>query len=259
MRTSNGHGGEPTGCRYGLPRRVPVGVVNCSPDFAPPGLDRGRRRRGDRLASTWLQANGAEGVDAGGQGSTFAPTIRSTPRAAEWACSGCDVLPIAVAGHELVSIDTFRPEIMREADGARGQRPQRRRRHGRSRGVELAAEFDDGRRARSSTAPTLTTSPTSRATRSTPWSTTRPAPAPRRPLRAREHAACSTRHRLQAPRVGVGRPVRYQKHVYMGLDRLRIFDLPALHPASVEGHRPARRAARHRAGPPTRVRPGPRP
>lgn len=87
------------------------GVVNCSPDsLHEASIVRNADDATARIA--WLQANGAEGLDVGGQGSTFVSTVVDTET--EWARLR-DVLPVAVAAADLVSVDTFRPEVMRRA------------------------------------------------------------------------------------------------------------------------------------------------
>lgn len=88
------------------------GVVNCSPDSLHEASivrspDEARRRIG------WLLAHGADGIDVGGMGSTFAATEVDADE--EWA-RVADVLPVAVAAAPaLVSIDTWRPALMRRA------------------------------------------------------------------------------------------------------------------------------------------------
>ncbi len=87
------------------------GVVNCSPDSLHTGSivgDAGEAR--DRIA--WLGANGAAGVDVGGQASTQWATVESP--ATEWQRLE-PVLAEAVAAAELVSVDTWRPEVARRA------------------------------------------------------------------------------------------------------------------------------------------------
>jgi dihydropteroate synthase len=199
------------------------GVVNCSPD----SLHRSSIvRTPDEAAArvAWLQANGAQGVDVGGQGSTFASTIVDAE--AEWARLA-DVLPVAVAAADLVSIDTFRPEIMRQAmelgvnvlNAADGMAAPE--------GWALAAEFEP-----------LVVVPFLNG------------PDPHHlthvegdPLDAMvdyfdERLRLADRYGLRSrclldPGTGFGphgwewddRYV-YQKHVYSGLDRLRTFDLP---------------------------------
>ena len=87
------------------------GVVNCSPDsLHEPSIVRNLDEARARI--DWLQAAGAEGLDVGGQGSTFAASV--VPTETEWERLR-DVLPLAVETADLVSVDTFRPEVMRRA------------------------------------------------------------------------------------------------------------------------------------------------
>jgi dihydropteroate synthase len=87
------------------------GVVNCSPDsLHQPSIVRDATEAEARVA--WLREAGAEGLDVGGQGSTDISTVVDDET--EWERVR-DVLPVAVAGAELVSIDTWRPEVMRRA------------------------------------------------------------------------------------------------------------------------------------------------
>ena len=87
------------------------GVVNCSPDsLHQPSIVRNADDARARIE--WLRAAGAEGLDVGGQGSTFVSTIVDADT--EWERLR-DVLPVAVEAADLVSVDTFRPEIMRRA------------------------------------------------------------------------------------------------------------------------------------------------
>ena len=87
------------------------GVVNASPDSLHEASivrdeDEARARVG------WLLSVGADGIDVGGQGSTFAASV--VEGEAEWERVR-DVLPVALEATDLVSIDTWRPELMRRA------------------------------------------------------------------------------------------------------------------------------------------------
>lgn len=84
------------------------GVVNCSPDsLHQPSIVRDAAEAEARIA--WLRANGAEGLDVGGQGSTHVSTV--VDGQAEWGRVR-DVLPVALAGAGLVSVDSWRPEVI---------------------------------------------------------------------------------------------------------------------------------------------------
>lgn len=87
------------------------GVVNASPDsLHTDSIVSDADEAAARI--DWLKATGADGVDVGGMGSTFAAT--EVEGDVEWE-RVADVLPVAVASCELVSIDTFRPDLMRRA------------------------------------------------------------------------------------------------------------------------------------------------
>lgn len=87
------------------------GVVNCSPDsLHRPSIATTPAEAAARIEQ--VVRNGAEGLDVGGQGSTqFASVVDQEQ---EWSRL-CDVLPLAVAAADLVSVDTWRPEVMRRA------------------------------------------------------------------------------------------------------------------------------------------------
>lgn len=87
------------------------GVVNCSPDsLHEASIVRGADEARARIAH--LQAAGAAGVDVGGQGSTHVSTLVEADE--EWGRVE-EVLRVAVDRAELVSVDSFRPEVMRRA------------------------------------------------------------------------------------------------------------------------------------------------
>ena len=203
------------------------GVVNCSPDsLHEPSIVRNAAEAAARIE--WLQAAGAEGLDVGGQGSTFVSTVVDAE--AEWARLR-DVLPwrwrpptcerrhLPARGHA-------------PGDGARRQRAQRRRRHGRRRGVGDRRRVRDAWWwCRSSTAQPARARPRGgrparRHGESTPLRLLRGAAAPGRPLRPAHRC-------LLDPGTGFGPHgwewadrYLYQKQVYTNLDRLRVFDLP---------------------------------
>ncbi len=87
------------------------GVVNCSPDSLHEASIVGSPAEA-RTRIDWLLAHGADGVDVGGMGSTFAAT--EVDEDVEWG-RVADVVPVAVAASDLVSIDTWRPTLMRRA------------------------------------------------------------------------------------------------------------------------------------------------
>jgi dihydropteroate synthase len=87
------------------------GVVNCSPDsLHEASIVRGADEASARI--DYLQGAGAAGVDVGGQGSTHVSTLVDADE--EWA-RVAEVLRVAVDRAELVSVDSFRPEVMRRA------------------------------------------------------------------------------------------------------------------------------------------------
>ncbi len=87
------------------------GVLNCSPDsLHEPSIVRNLDEARARI--DWLRSAGAEGLDVGGQGSTFAASVVDTET--EWERLR-DVLPLAVEAADMVSVDTFRPAVMRRA------------------------------------------------------------------------------------------------------------------------------------------------
>jgi dihydropteroate synthase len=87
------------------------GVVNASPDsLNEDSIVDGPDSAARRVRS--LLADGADGFDLGGQGSTFKATRRSEDD--EWA-SIAGVLPTLVATGRPVSVDTWRPSLMRRA------------------------------------------------------------------------------------------------------------------------------------------------
>lgn len=199
------------------------GVVNCSPDsLHQPSIVRSADEARARV--DWLRANGAEGIDVGGQGSTFASTLVDAEE--EWARLR-DVLPVAVAAAELVSIDTFRPEIMRAAmelgvnvlNAADGMAAPE--------AWELAAEFGTMVVVPFLNGPDphhLTHVEGDPLDAMVDYFDARLRLADRYGLRDR----C-----LLDPGTGFGPHgwdwadrYLYQKHVYSGLDRLRVFDLP---------------------------------
>src|SRR5690606_33689889 len=87
------------------------GVVNCSPDSLHEGsIVRSAEEAQARIDH--LKANGCEGLDVGGQGSTqFSSVVGSDVECERLA----EVLPVAVAATELVSIDTWRHDVMVKA------------------------------------------------------------------------------------------------------------------------------------------------
>lgn len=87
------------------------GVVNCSPDsLHQPSIVTDATEAAARIAD--LRRRGAEGLDIGGQGSTQVASVVDAEE--EWSRLR-DVLPLAVAAADLVSVDTWRPEVMRRA------------------------------------------------------------------------------------------------------------------------------------------------
>lgn len=87
------------------------GVVNASPDsLNEDSIVDGSGSAARRAES--LLADGADAFDLGGQGSTFKATQR--PEEDEWA-SLAAVLPTLVATGRPVSVDTWRPSLMRRA------------------------------------------------------------------------------------------------------------------------------------------------
>lgn len=87
------------------------GVVNCSPDsLHQPSIVTDPAQAAARIAD--VRQRGAEGLDVGGQGSTQVASVVDEEE--EWKRLR-DVLPLAVAAADLVSVDTWRPEVMRRA------------------------------------------------------------------------------------------------------------------------------------------------
>ncbi|MDX2378677.1 MAG: dihydropteroate synthase [Acidimicrobiia bacterium] len=87
------------------------GVVNASPDsLNEDSIVDGPASAARRAAS--LLADGADAFDLGGQGSTFKASQRS--EAEEWASLSA-VLPTLAATGRPVSVDTWRPSLMRRA------------------------------------------------------------------------------------------------------------------------------------------------
>lgn len=87
------------------------GVINCSPDSLH--QESIVRNADEALARIeFLQRAGGDGLDVGGQGSTEVATLVDTET--EWARMR-DVLALAVQRTELVSVDTWRHEVMRWA------------------------------------------------------------------------------------------------------------------------------------------------
>lgn len=87
------------------------GVVNCSPDsLHQPSIVADATEAAARIDD--LGRRGAEGLDVGGQGSTQVAAVVDEDE--EWGRLR-DVLPLAVAAVDLVSVDTWRPEVMRRA------------------------------------------------------------------------------------------------------------------------------------------------
>jgi dihydropteroate synthase len=87
------------------------GVVNCSPDSLHQGSivrDAGEAR----ARIDWLRSAGAEGIDVGGVGSTYVASVVGAED--EWLRIN-EPLAVAVESAEQVSVDTWRPEIMRRA------------------------------------------------------------------------------------------------------------------------------------------------
>ena len=94
-----------------MPGMFLFGVVNCSPDsLHEASIVRDATEAERRI--DYLQGAGAVGVDVGGQGSTAVSTMVGADE--EWA-RVADVLAVAVERSELVSVDSFRPEVMRRA------------------------------------------------------------------------------------------------------------------------------------------------
>jgi dihydropteroate synthase len=87
------------------------GVVNASPDSLNEDSIVDGPASAARRADSLLR-DGADGFDLGGQGSTFKATQRSEDD--EWA-SLAAVLPTLVATGRPVSVDTWRPSLMRRA------------------------------------------------------------------------------------------------------------------------------------------------
>ena len=199
------------------------GVVNCSPDsLHEPSIVRSADEARTRI--DYLQGAGAAGVDVGGQGSTAVSTLVGADE--EWA-RVAEVLEVAVDRAELVSVDSFRPEVMRRAlelgvnvlNSADGMATEG--------AWELAAEF------RPLVVLPFMNGPNPHELRHVEgdpldamveFFTQRLALAERFGLRDR----C-----LLDPGTGFGPHgwawedrYHYQKHVYAGLDRLRVFGLP---------------------------------
>jgi dihydropteroate synthase len=199
------------------------GVVNCSPDsLHEPSIVRDAEQAATRIA--YLQGAGAAGIDVGGQGSTHVSTMVGTDE--EWD-RVADVLRVAVDVAELVSVDSFRPEVLRRAlelgvnvlNSADGMAEAAE--------WELAAEF------RPLVVVPFLNGPNPHQIRHVEgdpldamvdYFEARLALADRYGLRDR----C-----LLDPGTGFGphgwaweERYLYQKHVYTGLDRLRVFDLP---------------------------------
>ena len=87
------------------------GVINCSPDSLH--QESIVRNAAEALARIeFLRSTGAQGLDVGGQGSTGIATVVDTET--EWARLR-EVLPLAVQQGELVSVDTWRHEVMRRS------------------------------------------------------------------------------------------------------------------------------------------------
>ncbi len=87
------------------------GVVNCSPDsLHRPSIATSVPEAAAKIEQ--LHADGAEGIDVGGQASTEAASVIDAEE--EWERIGA-VLDLAVASADLVSVDTWRPEVMRRA------------------------------------------------------------------------------------------------------------------------------------------------
>ncbi|CAN5650028.1 N/A [soil metagenome] len=87
------------------------GVINCSPDSLHEasivdGVPAARAR------IDWLQSEGAEGLDVGGQGSTPVASLVTVDE--EWERMA-GVVDAAVDSAEMVSVDSWRPEVMRRA------------------------------------------------------------------------------------------------------------------------------------------------
>lgn len=105
-----GIAGAATGSGTVSPMQL-FGVVNASPDsLNEESIVDGPGSAARRARS--LLADGADGFDLGGQGSTFKASRRSEDD--EWA-SIAEVLPVLVATRRPVSVDTWRPSLMRRA------------------------------------------------------------------------------------------------------------------------------------------------
>lgn len=212
------------------------GVVNCSPDSLHEGsIVRSAEEAQARIDH--LKANGCEGLDVGGQGSTqFSSVVGSDVEFERLA----EVLPVAVAATELVSIDTWRHDVMVKAielgvnvlNAADGM--------SRSETWEIAAEHD-----------TLVVLPFMNGP--DPHNLTHVEGDPIEAMLDYFEARLATADRyglrdrcLIDPGTGFGPHgwewedrYLYQKHVYSNLDRLRVFGLPLYIPV------PWKRTAQH--------------
>lgn len=87
------------------------GVINCSPDsLHQSSIVRDAAEAESRIE--WLLGAGADGLDVGGQGSTAAAS--AVDATIEWERVRVP-LDLAVASADLVSVDTWRPEVMGQA------------------------------------------------------------------------------------------------------------------------------------------------